>query len=117
MACRSAFQWVSCAARPNPRLWLILVRLDHGSGRLDLGPWAPRHHRAITTATKRDSPLPEPASHIQPGEYQSRPRGREVDAQPLTRLAHAVERQSDPHNDEAGQGQDVHAEQDGSREH
>jgi len=68
------------------------------SRRTMLAPLPPEHRAGRAAG----SPLPEPASHIQPSEYQSRPRGHEADAQRLASLAHAVERQSDPHHDEAG---------------
>src|SRR4029077_3027711 len=59
----------------------------------------------------------EPASHIQPGEYQSRSYGHEADAHTLPSLPHTVERQGDPHHGKARQSQDVHAEEDVLGEH
>ena len=56
-------------------------------------------------------------SCVQPKKDQSSPRGHEADAQTLTGLPHPVQRQREPHHDEAGQGQDVHAEENVPSEH
>jgi hypothetical protein len=61
--------------------------------------------------------LSRPNPCVQPEKDQSSPRGHEADAQTLTGLPHSVQRQREPHHDEAGQGQDVHAEENVPGEH
>jgi len=61
--------------------------------------------------------LPCPTTSIEPEEDQSRPGGHEADAQSLTSLPHSVQGESEPHHEEAGQGKDVHAEENVLDEH
>jgi hypothetical protein len=61
--------------------------------------------------------LSRPTPRVQPKEDQSSPRGHEADAQSLISLPHAVQGKREPHHDEAGQGQKVHAEENVPGEH
>src|SRR5215472_8466231 len=47
---RSQFSRRPVRSRPDPRFRLTRANANHGSGRLDVGPWPRRQHRAITTA-------------------------------------------------------------------
>jgi hypothetical protein len=65
----------------------------------------------------REGALSRPTPCVQPKKDQSSPRGHEADAQTLTGLPHPVQRKREPHHDEAGQGQDVHAKENVPGEH
>ena len=61
--------------------------------------------------------LPRPTPNVQPEEDQHSPRDYQTDAQSLTDLPHTVLGKGEPRHDEAGQGRDVHAEEDVLGEH
>ena len=65
-------------------------------------------------ASERDRGRESPPPAYSPA---NTPLGHETDAQSLTSLPGAVQRQSDPHQDEAGQGHNVHAEENVVGEH
>src|SRR6516162_8045072 len=50
-----------------------------------------------------------PTARVEPPEHRCGSHGHQADAYKLTGLSRAVQSQSDPHHDEPGQGQNVHA--------